>query len=327
MTRSYNNKIDIKENWVIRYDKQILSILLKDCTSGLNILWATDNYQSLGTKYESDKQITPGLITGKNGNVIKPRVEKNKTEQLSRVREKAEVFTPSWICNKQNNLIDEAWFGHADVFNTETANGWSTNSEKITFLDLEGKSWEDYIHDVRLEVSCGEAPYLVSRYDTITGEIIPVNDRIGMLDRKLRVVSENNEDEHDWFNWSKIAFQSIYGYEWQGDNILLARENLMFTFIDFYVLKFGKKPPIEYVREIAEIISWNIWQMDGLKGVIPDSCKNIKSSSYDLFGVEKVKTEGCKGCEKNNIQIHNGTKCLIKDWKTGEVKTFVSLIK
>ena len=101
MTRSYNNKIDIKENWVIRYDKQILSILLKDCTSGLNILWATDNYQSLGTKYESDKQITPGLITGKNGNVIKPRVEKNKTEQLSRVREKAEVLPlPGFVINK-----------------------------------------------------------------------------------------------------------------------------------------------------------------------------------------------------------------------------------
>lgn len=327
MTPTYNNKIDIKENWFIKYDKQVLSIILKDCSSGQNIIWATDNYQELGLKYESKQQITPELITGKNGNIIKPRIEKNKTEQLSRVREKAEVFTPSWICNKQNNLIDEAWFGCTEVFNKETANGWIPNDDKITFPEIEGKSWKDYINDIRMEVSCGEAPYLTSRYDTITGGVIPINQRIGLLDRKLRIVSENNEEQNDWFEWSKIAFQSIYGYEWQGDNLLLARENLLFSFIDYYELKFKQKPPVEYVREIAKIISWNIWQMDGLKGVIPESCKRKESISNDLFGEKKVDIEYCKGCDKNNIQIHNGTRCIIKDWKTGKEKTFVSLIK
>jgi hypothetical protein len=39
-----------------------------------------------------------------------------------------------------------------------------------------------------MEISCGEAPYLVSRYDTVSGNIISVDDRIGLLDRKLRVV-------------------------------------------------------------------------------------------------------------------------------------------
>jgi len=327
MTRLQNNKVDIKENWFVSYDKQILNILLKDNTSGQNILWATDIYCELGSDYESAKQIKPELITGKRGNVIKPRVEKNKTEQLTRVREKAEVFTPSWICNKQNNLIDEAWFCRTDVFNTETAIGWITKTDKIQFPDIDGKTWQHYINDIRLEVSCGEAPYLVSRYDTITGNVIPVIERIGLLDRKLRIVSENAEDENDWFQWSKSAFQSIYSYEWQGDNLLLARENLLFTFFDFYELKFGQTPPVEFVREIAAIISWNNWQMDGLKGVIPDSCKSKKSTSIDLFGGEEVKTQGCKGCEKNNIQIHNGIKCKIKDWKTGEVNFFVSLIK
>jgi hypothetical protein len=31
----------------------------------------------------------------------------------------AEVFTPSWICNAQNNLIDNTWFGRDNVFNKE----------------------------------------------------------------------------------------------------------------------------------------------------------------------------------------------------------------
>ena len=45
-----------------------------------------------------------------------------------------------------------------------------------------------------MEITCGEAPYLVSRYDVVKGEIIPVEDRIGILDRKLRVINENIDD-------------------------------------------------------------------------------------------------------------------------------------
>lgn len=48
---------------------------------------------------------------------------------------------------------------------------------------------------MRLEISCGEAPYLVSRYDSVTGKTIKIKNRIGLLDRKLRIVSENIEEE------------------------------------------------------------------------------------------------------------------------------------
>ena len=75
-------------------------------------------------------------------------------------------------------------------------------------------------------MSCGESPYLVSRYNVITGEDIPISDRVGLLDRKLRIVCENVDDEKDWYEWAKIAYQSIYGFEWQGDNLVLAREAL-----------------------------------------------------------------------------------------------------
>ena len=60
-----------------------------------------------------------------------------------------------------------------------------------------------------------------------------------MLDRKLRVVSENTDSEPEWYEWAKKAFMSIYGFDWQGDNVLLARENLLFTFSDYYIEKFG----------------------------------------------------------------------------------------
>ena len=73
-----------------------------------------------------------------------------------------------------------------------------------------------------MEVTCGEAPFLASRYDAATGEMIPVARRIGILDRKLRVVSENAATEDEWRKYATHAVQSTYGYEYQGDNLLLA---------------------------------------------------------------------------------------------------------
>ena len=318
--------VDIKENRLLALDSTLLNILLKDNSSGKNIIWATDDYTQYDETYTKERQITVFSVTGKNGTIIKPRVEKTKQEQLTRVRDKAEVFTPSWICNKQNNLVDNAWFGRESVFNVEQEKTWTATKEKIAFPTADGKTWQDYVKANRLEISCGEAPYLASRYDTVSGNTIPVKERIGLLDRKLRVVSENVDSEQEWYEWAKQAVKSVYGYEWQGDNILLARENLLFTFSDYYEDKFNKKPSKDWLREIAEILSWNIWQMDGLKFVIPNSCNNSTVVNYTLFG-EETHEEVCEGCKKNNPKKHNGIYCYVMDWEANKKVKFVSLIK
>ena len=221
---------DIRENAIYQYDPKLLDILLIDRTRTTKneqhrILWATDNYANLNAGYQEGDEITAPKIIGENGLILRPRVNKSKTEQEYRSRDKAEVFTLAWICNCQNNLVDKAWFGTDDSpFNTEVDNGWITKTELIKLS--EGKTWQDYVQDTRLEMACGEAPYLVSRYNVITGEDIPINDRVGLLDRKLRIVCENVDDEKDWYEWAKIAYQNIYGFEWQGDNLVLAREAL-----------------------------------------------------------------------------------------------------
>lgn len=117
-----------------------------------------------------------------------------------------------------------------------------------------------------------------------------------MLDRKLRIVGENTESSGDWLEMAQKAFQSTYGYEWQGDNLLLARESLFFTFLDYYKEKFGKLPLQRSMLYIAYIISWNIWQMDGLKGVVPDSCKNGPQMINTIFGPQE-ETVICPGCK------------------------------
>ena len=319
---------DIKENDMLKYDRLLLPILLKDHSSKKNIIWATDNYEPLGEGYKFSSHIEVSAITGSNGTIIRPRVNKNKAEQQSRVKDKAEVFTPSWICNKQNNLIDNAWFAtDEDIFNIEIDKIWQPIERPISFPTKEGKTWQDYVRDIRLEVSCGEAPYLASRYDTITGEFIEIKCRIGLLDRKLRVISENIDNKEEWFEWTRIAFQSVYGFEWQGDNLLLARENLLYTLLDYHKAKFGEIPNKEHIREIAKIISWNIWQMDGLKGVIPNSCSDHMIITYNLFGEADEAVIKCGGCQKNDIKKHNGIYCKIKDWQTGRTLKFVSLLK
>lgn len=324
--------IDIKENEINSLSPELLQTLLIDHTTGRNIFWGSDHYAHHGKGYQYHDEITVGAITGDNGMVIMPRVLKTLKEQRQRSREMAEVSTPAWICNKQINLIDTAWFGRKGVFNTEIDNpdgthSWIVNTEPITFP--ESKTWHDYVNENRLEITCGEAPYLASRYDIVTGETIPVERRIGILDRKLRVVGENTTTTGDWLKAAQSAFQSTYGYEWQGDSLVLARESLLYTFIDYYKAKFGKEPLLKSLLYIAYIVSWNIFQMDGLKGVIPESCGERRTMVTDLFG-ETVTVTQCEGCANGNIRQHNGTYALVKDWNAPKSKQkirFIDLMK
>lgn len=306
--------IDIKENYIKCLDSELLGILLKDRSSGKNIIWGTDIYAEKGSSYDFNEPITAKLITGRFGKVIRPRTDKSQKEQKIRIKDKAEVFTPSWICNEMNNHLCDEWFETKNVFNISQEKTWKTSRKKIKFKNIENKTWQDFVNLKVLEISCGEAPFLASRYDTTTGTWIDVNNRIGALDRKLRVVNENTNTEQEWYEWTLNAIKSTYGYEWQGDSLLIARENILFTFIDYYIDKFGVFPIREYLIEVAKILSWNIWQMDGLKYVIPNSCKPVQKRQMSLF--EEEQTEPCTGCLKNDNSKHTGTYCKIMNWQT-----------
>lgn len=230
----------------------------------------------------------------------------------------------------QNNLVDDEWFGHKGVFNVEKEKSWETTKEKIQFSDEKGKTWQDYVSSNRLEITCGEAPYITSRYDAVTGEYIDVPNRIGLLDRKLRVVNENTEFREDWLKWATVAVQSSYGFEWQGDNILIARENLLFTVAEHYEFNFGEKLSTQDLIGFAKVIAWNIWQMDGLKFVVPNSCCTEEIVEEDLFDCHVISKpcEGCKlGYGEKSYFKHNGIYCIIRDWKTNENIRFVDLLK
>lgn len=516
---------------LVSHAPQVLKLLLTDQTQSTlqhkycSIFWATSDYASLGKGFQYFDQLTPESFKDQYSNKIVPRILKQNNVQSERSRSMAEVFSPSWLCNAQNNLVDEQWFGRAGVFNiprklstpintfkkpstatvtvtnevgqgevspssqcvnsgncvgqknahsshcanevsaanetntesavhaangeqavnsvgnptvhhavnhatnqtddasvhaisanaavsaseensvvvtadsvneahsaavtadvtdspanadsavsvdtiisvdtvvaggtTETAEyadyadiasdylPWQVNPSRIEFP--EGKTWQDYVMDVRLETACGEAPYLVSRYDTTSGKLIKLHERIGLLDRKMRVVDENTQDQNEWFTWAKKAYQSIYAYEWQGDNLLLARESLLFSFCEYFACKFGQPAPQKMLLQIAEIISWNVWQMDGLKNIIPCSEQQANIAPYTNIAPLFAKHPGSSGLlnldlvdnlledsnsedgsECSNSKVSNnesrsrlqsvqrvhgeGIQCLIKDW-------------
>ncbi len=323
-------KIDILEDDIADIDPKILKMLLKDKTTKKNILWCTKDYEYLGNAYDERAEMNVELITGAFFNVIQPRAAKSKEIQERRIRKRAEVFTPSWICNKQNNQVDEAWFGRPNVFNTPNGTNWITTKGKIPF-DNEKKTWNSYVDAKRLEITCGEAPYLISRYDTTTGKLIPINERIGLFDRKMRIINENCDDKDTWIKWSIRALKSVYGYEFQGDSVLIARENLLYDYMDYYEARFKEKTPISLLEEIANIIAWNIWQMDGLKGVVPYSCREIKETYHQMNFFEDMEEEitiQCPGCAENDIFNHSGNYCRIYDW-TNQKKSilFTDMLK
>lgn len=278
--------IDISEESLSKESADLLKILLKDRTTKKNIVWATHSYELLGKGFAPSDRITPSRVTGAYANLIQPRSEKSKYEQKDRTKIRAEVFTPTWLVEKQNGYVE---------------------------ADLEALDLEDYIQVRWLEITCGEAPYMVTRYDTVTGEEIPLSERVGFVDRKLQRISREVSDEATFYELVKKAYRASYGYEYQGDSLLLARENLLATFEDYYLAKTGNQPTLEQKKEIATIISYNVFQMDGLKKISPYSAKQEQSQQLSLFSDEL------------EVQEAEESKTQIKDWKKNKMIGFERL--
>lgn len=289
---------------------KLLKKLLVDKTTKKNIMWATDAYKGKSGDYERNKEMTEALITGRNADVIKTRARKAMEQQSERTKQHAEVFTPLRIVQKMNDHADEVWFGCPNVFFQD-----GTPTERVSFP--KEKTWQSYVDSRRLEITCGEAPYLVTRYDVETGEAIPIEQRVGILDRKLRVVTENALSESEWLKWAYRALEATYGYEFQGDNVLIARVNLLMTFEEHLRARWNRKPTASEYFRAANIIAWNVWQMDGLAGTIP-YCKAEESKQLSMFEwldlEERIR-------EAADAQPH----CQIYNWRAREPLEYLSL--
>ena len=291
---NYELEVNIYESILNETMPTVLSILLIDRTTSTvrktkNIIWANDRYVDRDSmRFNPTQEISIESITGRYEGIIMPRALKTKEEQKQRTKSKAEVFTPLWIVKLQNDAIDENY----------------TEDDIDTYIN---RKW--------LEITCGEAPYMATRYDMESGEPIELDKREGFLDRKLRRINKEIDDKALWQHYVEQAYKSSYGFEWNGDSLLLARENLLYTYCDFFRSKWKGEPSLHLLESIATIISYNVFQMDGLKYIIPLSEKKIKEEQYELslFGDETPEVKW---------KVIPGKRVKIMNWKTNRMVYF-----
>ena len=278
----------------------VLEKLLVDKTTGRKITMS-------GGSRSCATEITPTLLARKPSPIL-PRVEKSREAQGARTKKNAEVFTPSWLCAKMNDFLDGEVLSRVE--HVERVDG-----RAVSPLTAD---WKEYVDTHILEITCGEAPFIVSRYDAATGKLIPVKERIGLLDRKLRRVNENAADENEWMKWAVRAYESVYGYEYQGDSLLLARANLLITFADNLESRWGRKATTQELTTIANRIAWNFWQMDGLTGKVgvwrtlevqhlPGFEPPKPPEQMEFFETPKEEAKG--------IPLRQDKDCVIFDWR------------
>ena len=259
-------------------NSSILNILLKDKTTNKNILNTNNNsfipYSSI-----------PELV---------PRSLRDKKVNKDRSKSKEEIFTPIKIMSQMNTMVLKDWF-------ESTSKNKDNNSTNI---------FEEYIDSTQMEITCGEGVFLCTRYNSETGEIIKLKNRVGLLDHKLHKLVDSffnrNTDKiksKDLFYSYLIRIaKSMYGYEYQGDSLMMARINNLMSYIEHYYCVFEEEMDGGIVEELTDIISWNIFQMDGLTQCIPQK-EVIKNKQKDYVAV-------------------NGIGVKIMNWKENKIELF-----
>lgn len=174
------------------------------------------------------------------------------------------------------------------------------------YLDENGKNWpvqkqnwREYVDETKLEAACGEAPFVVERFDE-SGMIIPLSERAGFLDRKLDVVGEYCSNQMLWLVWAKAALCASYGYDIRGDMVIRARRNVLLSFLEHWNEKFPgevinleenvSEKDLRTLKEIAEVVTWNIFQMDGRnnRALNGDKVKIMDWKKYELVYFDEM---------------------------------------
>lgn len=237
-----------------RYSSPPISLVLPELLlnhhTGRNMVLGTDDYVHLDAANGYDTPITRCVLRELD---FQPRVLQAPASEKD--------APPLWLVNRRNNHLDEDWLGSPDVFNQEKDERFIMRGQFR--LPQGGKSWQEYVLSPRLHISCGEAQYLTTRYDAVTGKPVPYKRRVGLFDRKLRLIGEYLDDPDDWFQWVARAYRSIYGCEERGDLLLVGRTNLFMAFFEAKTQTWFAPPTENEMEKIANIISWNLWQSDG----------------------------------------------------------------
>lgn len=237
-------KVDIHGE-LMAMDESARKMLLSDLSYPGNILWATDEYAELGDGFAPDMEITMDCLEDPRFR-LRCRWEKEEEAKKGRTKRRAEVFTPRKVVRRMHDMLADE--------NHEVLRG----------------PWRGMAARTYLEITCGEGPYIATRYDPEDGTLVPYAYRAGMLDRILHAVRmEEGDDPDAWLRGAVLAVYSQYGYELSGDSLLIARVNVFMSVVERYRDFFGLELGPERQRMLACIIACNLFQCDGLTSLEP----------------------------------------------------------
>ncbi|WP_207279537.1 Eco57I restriction-modification methylase domain-containing protein [Corynebacterium mendelii] len=215
----------------------MLAQLVADHTTGRPIVWGAG---AATAGYRAGDPVTVAAARG-----IVPRAEKHRRLKTGRTKQSAEVFTPRWVVNRQLDLVDKQW--------AQTAAAHHGRDRA-----------ESYLHAHWVEITCGEGPYLVGRSDAVTGDAVPVEQRAGILDRKLRLVASVPHTPAEFFRLVCTAVSTCHGFDINGDSLLLARVNMLAGAAEWIDHVLGTAPTEDQLVTLAGMISRNLVQTNVL---------------------------------------------------------------
>ena len=168
---------------------------------------------------------------------VSPHYLRTQSDRKQRAQKQAEVVTPLKLVKMMvDNLVKES---------PEIVNSWQALAKSTV-----------------LEPACGETPFITTRYDIETGDIIPLNKRVGFLDRKFAEIDKAVNNEKDWLKWAFEAVNSVWGFDADGGSVLIARTNIVNTFADHLQEKWNRTPTRKELKWLATITQHNYFQDD-----------------------------------------------------------------
>lgn len=218
-------------------------------------------YVTDGEPLDETAEITPEWLMRHGVEQLRRRCDKSKTEQRARTKRRAEVFTPTSVVAYMVEQAESAKLG-------------------VTVEELDTVPWRDRIQLRSADMCCGEGAFMTTLYDPITGEDIPEPERVGVLDRKLRLVVENAPMSMAT-RYLLTALRTSYACELVGDNVILARMNVLLAWREAYCRVMGTSPSVAEMTEACEVICGTVMQVDVLTGMIPASDLRAVIPVYD----------------------------------------------
>ena len=116
-----------------------------------------------------------------------------------------------------------------------------------------------------------------------------------------------------WSDSQGNTYTQVLDYEFQGDNLLIARINVLLSFVEYMQDRLKRFPTKKEVNKILNIIAWNIWQMDGITGLIPFG--KPQEIMEDLF----------KDNYNDTVDKFVSDECRIYDWRSKCSLTYNSM--